>query len=236
MTAYRELASRGISTRVAAELVGIPRATATRKRRIPVRGPALIPANKIGDEGRREILDVVNSKPFVDLPPIQIYAQLLDADTYLCSISTMYRVLNENQQVKDRRRLARHPARAIPELTATGPGQVLSWDITKLAGPVKGKYFDAYVMIDIYSRYIVGAYVHASESGELAVEMMKEIFGIHGVPQVVHADRGTSMTSKRPQRLTGPGPTAVTPTATHSSTNHTRTESLSLPTRRPFPI
>ncbi|MDJ0378631.1 DDE-type integrase/transposase/recombinase, partial [Cryobacterium sp. PH31-L1] len=104
--------------------------------------------------------------------------------------------LNENQQVKDRRRQARLPARAIPELIATGPGQVLSWDITKLAGPVKGKYFDAYVMIDIYSRYIVGAYVHASESGELAVEMMKEIFGIHGVPQVVHADRGTSMTSK----------------------------------------
>jgi len=196
MTAYRELASRGISTRVAANLVGIPRATATRKRRIPVPRLATIPANKIGGEGRREILDVVNSKPFVDLPPIQIYAQLLDADTYLCSISTMYRVLNENLQVKDRRRLARHPARAIPELTATGPGQVLSWDITKLAGPVKGKYFDAYVMIDIYSRYIVGAYVHASESGELAVEMMKEIFGVHGVPQVVHADRGTSMTSK----------------------------------------
>ena len=136
MIAYRELASRGISTRVAADLVGIPRATATRKRRIPVAGLALIPANKIDDADRRQILDVVNSKPFVDLPPIRIYAQLLDADRYLCSISTMYRVLDENQQVKDRRRLARHPARAIPELTATGPGQVLSWDITKLAGPV----------------------------------------------------------------------------------------------------
>ena len=69
----------------------------------------------------------------------------------------------------------------------TALGQVFSWDITKLAGPVKGKYFDAYVMIDIYSRYIVGAVVHAHESGPLAVEMMKEIFGIHGVPQVVHA-------------------------------------------------
>ena len=78
----------------------------------------------------------------------------------------------------------------------TALGQVFSWDITKLAGPVKGKYFDAYVMIDIYSRYIVGAVVHAHESGPLAVEMMKEIFGIHGVPQVVHAVRGTSMTSK----------------------------------------
>jgi transposase InsO family protein len=92
--------------------------------------------------------------------------------------------------------LARHPSRAIPELAATGPGQVYSWDITKLPGPVKGTYFDCYVMIDIFSRYIVGAHVHASESGVLAVEMMKEIFGIHGAPHVVHADRGTSMTSK----------------------------------------
>jgi len=92
--------------------------------------------------------------------------------------------------------LARHPARVRPELVATAPGQVYSWDITKLAGPVKGTYFDAYVMIDIYSRYIVGAVVHAHESGPLAVEMMKETFGIHGVPQVVHADRGTWMTSK----------------------------------------
>ena len=92
--------------------------------------------------------------------------------------------------------MARHPPRAIPELVATGPGQVYSWDITKLAGPIKGTYFDCYVMIDIFSRYIVGADVHASESGRLAAEMMKEIFGIHGTPQVVHADRGTSMTSK----------------------------------------
>ena len=71
-----------------------------------------------------------------------------------------------------------------------------SWDITKLAGPVKGKYFDCYMMVDIHSRFIVGAHVHATESGVLAVEMMKGIFGIHGIPQVVHADRGTSMTSK----------------------------------------
>ena len=124
--AYCELASRGISTRVAADLVGVPRATAIRKRRVPVAGPTPIPANKIGASDRRQILDVVNSESFVDLPPIQIYAQPLDAGTYLCSISTMYTVLNENKQVKDRRRLARHPARAIPELIATGPGQVFS--------------------------------------------------------------------------------------------------------------
>jgi transposase InsO family protein len=93
-------------------------------------------------------------------------------------------------------RLARHPAKACPELVATEPRQVYSWDITKLAGPVKGTYFDAYVMIDIFSRYVVGVHVHTHESGVLAKELMEQIFAVHGVPQVVHADRGTSMTSK----------------------------------------
>lgn len=127
---------------------------------------------------------------------LQIYAQLLDEGTYLCSVSTMYRVLRKHAQVNEHRRRARHPAKACPELVATAPRQVYSWDITKLAGPVKGQYFDAYVMIDIYSRYIVGVHVHTHESGVLATELMKEIFGVHGIPQVVHADRGTSMTSK----------------------------------------
>jgi hypothetical protein len=102
----------------------------------------MVLANKLSLIERSEILVLVNSPDFVDLPPIQIYAQLLDAGIYLGSISTIYRVSNQNKQVKDRRRQARHPARAVPELVATGPGQVFSWDITKLAGPIKGKYFD----------------------------------------------------------------------------------------------
>jgi transposase InsO family protein len=197
MATYRELTSAGVSTRAAAVLVGVPRATATRRPRPPVAGaPPRVPRNKLSEAERAQILAVANSDRFVDLPPIQIYAQLLDEGVYLGSISTLYRVLAANAQVTERRRLARHPARAIPELVATRPGQVYSWDITKLAGPVKGTYFDAYVMIDIYSRYIVGAHVHAAESGPLAAEMMNQIFAIHGAPQVVHADRGTSMTSK----------------------------------------
>ena len=196
MATYRELTGVGVPTRAAAVLVGVPRATATRRPRAPVRAGIRVPANKFTDAERAEVLAVVNSTRFVDLPPIQIYAHLLDGGVYLASISTIYRILTANAQVKERRRLARHPARAIPELVATGPGQVYSWDITKLAGPVKGKYFDAYVMIDIYSRYIVGAHVHAHESAVLAAEMMREIFGVHGIPNVVHADRGTSMTSK----------------------------------------
>lgn len=156
----------------------------------------VVPANKLSDAERTHILDVVNSPEFVDLAPIQIYAQLLDAGVYLASISTIYRVLRDNRQVKERRAQARHSARAIPELVAVKPGDVISWDITKLPGPIKGKYFDAYVMIDIYSRYIVGCAVHASESAVLAAEMMTTTFALHGTPQVVHADRGTSMTSK----------------------------------------
>lgn len=198
MATYKALTAAQISTRRAARMTGVSRATATRKPRtpLPVRAVPVVPANRLTDIERARILAVVNSPEFVDLPPIQIYARLLDEGIYLGSISTIYRVLTANKQVKERRRLARHPARAIPELAATGPGRVLSWDITKLPGPVKGKYFDCYVMIDIFSRYIVGAHVHTNESGELAVEMMKEIFAVHGTPQVVHADRGTSMTSK----------------------------------------
>ncbi|GAC1477036.1 MAG: hypothetical protein NVS2B15_24060 [Pseudarthrobacter sp.] len=156
----------------------------------------VVPQNKLSAAERAEILAVLNSPGFVDLAPMQVYTKLLDQGIYLGSLSTFYRVLEENKQVKERRRLAKHPARAVPELVAAAPGQVFTWDITKLAGPVKGKYFDCYMMIDIHSRFIVGAHVHATESGALAVEMMKGIFGIHGIPQVVHADRGTSMTSK----------------------------------------
>ncbi|WP_206750459.1 DDE-type integrase/transposase/recombinase, partial [Cryobacterium sinapicolor] len=197
MGVYRDLTAANVPTRAAARLTGVSRATATRTPvQTPTRRAAVVPVNKLSQAERARILRLVTSPELVDLAPIQIYARLLDQGVYLASISTIYRVLAANKLVKERRRLARHPARAIPELVATGPGQVYSWDITKLAGPVKGRYFDCYVMIDIYSRYIVGAYVHASESGELAVEMMKETFGIHGVPHVVHADRGTSMTSK----------------------------------------
>ena len=196
MGAYEQLVGMDLPTRQAAGLLGLSRTTIYRKPAMPEYCEPVDPPNKLSTVERAEILAVLNSPEFVDLAPLQVYAKLLDAGIYLGSVSTFYRVLEENKQVKERRALAKHPARAIPELVATAPGQVLSWDITKLAGPVKGKYFDCYLMLDIHSRFIVGAHVHATESAVLAVEMMKEIFGIHGVPQVVHADRGTSMTSK----------------------------------------
>ena len=201
MSTYGELTGAGVTTRSAAALTGIPRATATRAKATaaktdPAPRPAACPANKLSLVERTQVLEILDSEEFVDQAPLQVYATLLERGQYLCSVSTMYRILAEAGQVTERRRLARHPARTVPELVATGPGQVYSWDITKLPGPAKGVYYDAYVMIDIYSRYIVGAHVHAHESGVLAEELMKEIFDVQGIPFVVHADRGTSMTSK----------------------------------------
>jgi transposase InsO family protein len=193
----------GVTTRQAALLTGLVRSTAIRHRKaaaaprpVMLPRPAPDPVNKLTVAERRRILQMLTGERFVDMAPLQIYAHLLDEGVYLGSVSTMYRVLAENSQVRERRRLARHPAKVCPELVATAPRQVYSWDITKLAGSVKGTYFDAYVMIDIYSRFIVGVHVHAHESGVLAKELMEQIFAVHGVPQVVHADRGTSMTSK----------------------------------------
>ena len=200
---YVSLIAGGVAARRAAVLTGMVRSTATRRRAAATAPtpavsvqPACDPVNKLTALERRRVLEVLTSDRFVDLAPLQIYAQLLDEGVYLCSVSTMYRVLGQNTLVAERRRQARHPAKVCPELVATAPRQVYSWDITKLAGPVKGIYFDAYVMIDIYSRYIVGVEVHAHESGVLAKELMEQVFAVHGVPQVVHADRGTSMTSK----------------------------------------
>jgi putative transposase len=154
MSTYRDLLAARVTTRAAAALTGISRATAGRKPRTPLRSTRVVPANRLSPTEREQVVATMDSPRFVDQPPLQVYAQLLDEDTYLCSVSSMYRILGEHRQVRERRRLARHPARVRPELVATAPGQVYSWDITKLAGPVKGKYFDAYVMIDIYSRYI----------------------------------------------------------------------------------
>jgi hypothetical protein len=198
MDTYRQLTAAGTPTRAASGLTGICRATAERDgaRATPPRPHRQTPANALTPAEKARVLAALDSPEFVDAAPAQVYAGLLDQGVYVGSISTMYRILREHDQVVERRRQARHPARTRPELVATGPGQVLCWDITKLKGPVKGCYYDAYVMIDIYSRYIAGVRVHAREDGVLAKEMMREVFGVHGIPHVVHADRGTAMTSK----------------------------------------
>ncbi|OEJ28719.1 transposase [Streptomyces agglomeratus] len=144
----------------------------------------------------------MNSAEYAELPPAQIWARELDAGRYHCSVSTMYRVLREHGQSGERRRQATHPARAVPELVAIAPSQVFTWDITKLAGPAKGIWYHAYVVIDIFSRYIVGHTVERAESAERAEELIRETIDRNGiVPETVHADRGTSMTSKKVSQL-----------------------------------
>lgn len=133
MGAYRELVAVKVATRTAAALTGVARATANRKARPVLVGPTprgpVTPANKLSTAERARVLQVLDSEEFVDQPPLQVFATLLERGEYLCSVSTMYRVLVASGQVKERRRLARHPARAVPELVATGPGQVYSWDL-----------------------------------------------------------------------------------------------------------
>ena len=133
MGAHRELRAAGVTTRAAARLTGLSRATTGRKPRTPAAvAGSVAPANRLSAAERTRVLAVLDSARFVDQPPLQVYAALLDENRYLCSVSTMYRILAEHRQVSDRRRQARHPARVRPELVATGPGQVYSWDITKL--------------------------------------------------------------------------------------------------------
>jgi putative transposase len=145
---------------------------------------------------RAHVLAVLTSDRFIDKSVAQVWATLLDEGTYLCSQSSMHRILRANGAAGERRSQATHPPRAIPELVATRPGQVWSWDITKLRGPQRGVYFDLYVILDIFSRYVVGWTVAAGEDSTIATELMEHAMGVHGVPEVIHADRGTSMTSK----------------------------------------
>jgi putative transposase len=153
---------------------------------------ALVPAE------RAAVLEVLTGERFADQAPHQVWAQLLDEGVYLCSIRTMYRILAEHGAVKERRDQLRHPVYSKPELLAVGPNEVWSWDITKLLGPAKWTYFYLYVIIDIYSRCVVGWMLADRESAVLAKRLIEETIQKQGVVPgqlTVHADRGSSMKS-----------------------------------------
>jgi len=141
---------------------------------------------------------VLNSERFADKSPLQVWAVLLDEGVYIASVSSMYRVLRAAGQVRERRRQASHPPRVRPELVADGPDQVWTWDITKLKGPWRGIYFDLYVMLDIFSRKVIHWEVHLTEDGDLAKAFIQHAIAASGGarPCYIHADNGTSMTSK----------------------------------------
>lgn len=193
----------GVSQACAA--VGRPRATHYRWHR---QSPAPIkPAREakpqpraLNPAERAEVLEVLHEERFVDLSPGEVYAILLDEGRYLCSKSTMYRILRDQHgQVRERRRHAVHPPRVKPELVAEGPNQCWSWDITKLHGPAKWTYYYLYSIIDIYSRYTVGWMVATRESKELAERLLADTIGKQNIDRgqlTIHADRGSSMASK----------------------------------------
>jgi putative transposase len=147
---------------------------------------------------------VLNSEEFVDHAPAQVYASLLDRGIYLCSVRTMYRILDEYGEVRERRDQLRHPEYTKPELLATGPNQVWSWDITKLLGPAKWTYYYLYVILDIYSRYVVGWLLAERESAALAKRLIEETIEKQGVVEdelTLHSDRGPSMKSSTVAQL-----------------------------------
>lgn len=201
---FAELLDAGVDVRRTCKLVGRPRSTHYWRARPKLAVPAQRrprPANALSDAERARVRELLRDPAFVDKAPAQVWAGLLDDGIYLCSESTMYRILRASGESRERRRQATHPPKVKPELVAHQPSQVYSWDITKLRGPLRGVWYDLYVMLDIFSRYVVGWMVAATETAELATEFIDDVIRVHGKPKAVHADRGTSMTSKSVAQL-----------------------------------
>lgn len=148
---------------------------------------------------RQKVTELLNSDEFVDAAPREVWATLADRGVYHCSVSTMYRLLGEHGEVRERRRQLQRPHYSKPELLATAPNEVWSWDITKLKGPAKWTYYYLYVILDIFSRYVVGWQVAPAESADLAERLILSTCLREGVQRdqlTIHADRGSAMTSK----------------------------------------
>jgi len=180
--------------------MGVARSNFYRHQRPPgVAAPRRPSPRALSPTERETALAVLHEPRFVDLAPAQVYTQLLDEDRYLCSERTLYRILAENQEVRERRDQLRHPVYQKPELLATAPNQVWSWDITKLLGPVKWTYFYLYVLLDIFSRYVTGWLLATQESNALAKQLIAETCRRQAIDPgqlTAHSDRGPSMTSK----------------------------------------
>jgi putative transposase len=196
-----------IGTRAACRAAGVAQASWYRRHRTAPAAPrpASVPhrdrpqPRALSAAERAAILDILHSSRFADLAPAEVWAILLDEGTYLGSQSTFYRLLRAAGETRERRRQATHPAAVKPELTAAGPNQVWSWDITKLHGPAKQTYYYLYVIPGIYSRYAVGWMVATRESAALAEKLIAATCAKQGVSRgqlTLHAGRGSSMTSK----------------------------------------
>jgi putative transposase len=190
-----------VGVRAACEAFDFPRASFYRKRGLGVLSPAAVrhvPRALVSAE-REAVLSCLHEERFQNSAPAAVYATLLDEGRYHCSIRTMYRILEGEGEARERRDQLVHPAYTKPELLATGPNQLWSWDITKLLGPAKWTYFYLYVILDVFSRYVVGWMVADGESSDLAKRLIADTCSkqeIEPEKLTIHADRGSSMTSK----------------------------------------
>ena len=199
MNAVSEL-SECVGVSASCRALGVPRSSFYRARQ-PKREPKPrpTPERALQPKEKEQVLQVLNSEPFQDSAPREVYATLLDQGTYLCSWRTMYRILNERQLVRERRNQLRHPTYTKPELLATAPNQLWSWDITKLRGPAKWTYYYLYVILDVYSRYAPGWLIAECESAHLAKQLIAETCAKQEIAPgqlTLHADRGSAMKSK----------------------------------------
>jgi len=188
-----------LSVSAACRELDFPRATYYRMHQTRKPWAARPSPRALSPSERQEVLDVLHEPRFVDFPPGQVYARLIDEGRYIASERTMYRILAANNEVKERRRQRKHPKYQKPELLATKPNELWSWDITRLRGPNKLEYYQLYVIIDVYSRYTVGWLIAHVESSKLAKHLIGESCKEQGVsPEqlTIHSDRGPSMKSK----------------------------------------
>jgi len=229
MNAASRLADR-VGVRAACEALGLPRPSYYRWQRPKPRVEASRrPPLKLSEQEESSVLDVLNGKRFVDQAPAEVYATLLDEGVYHCSARTMYRVLARHDEVHERRRQLVRPVPVKPELLATGPNQVWSWDITKLFGPAKWTYFYLYVILDIFSRYVVGWLVAERESGQLARRLIAESAAKQAIEPgqlTIHSDLGPSMTSKTVAQLLADLSITKTHTRPYTSNDNPFSEAL----------
>ncbi len=194
--------SQKVGITPACQAIGLARSSLYRWEKGPgnkVKKPRPQPQRTIKEEERSQILSILNSARFCDLAPRQVYAILLDEGIYHCSWRSMYRILAGHDQVTERRRQRRHSHYEKPELLATSQNELWTWDITRLKGPVPWHYYYLYVIIDVFSRYVVGFMVAERESAELAIELIETSYQRqHIVPEelTLHSDRGAAMTAK----------------------------------------
>ena len=214
--------------------LGLSRASFHRRTAAARRPPAPIPprptpARALAAPERRAVLDLLRQPRFVDQAPAEIYAELLDQGLYFCSIRTMYRILHDNGEAKERRQQLRHPIYKKPELIAEAPNQVWSWDITKLMGPAKWTYFYLYVIIDIFSRRVVAFQVADAESVALFKPLFLDAVEKHAVPPgqlTLHADRGPTMKAKATAFLLADLGVTKSHSRPHTSNDNPFSESL----------